>query len=190
MKEKAKSLMWLYQRFFFRVNIAYTEAKNPLVLTSVVLPALTLLAVYGLQYSWLQIIIANLVLLLIAFAAGEILLRIGVVAYRQKLSNQQSPELMEIHAAVSRIERFLGVPEMSGPTQSLAGACDEAHQSWIGKIKVGCCITGSCSSRFQRLETGFTIAVPHPYKSREDLPVFENDCYCDCRCHPREPISV
>jgi hypothetical protein len=86
------------------LGVSYTEAKKPLVFSSVILPALTLIAVSGAHIGTKETIFAFGLSTVIGVIFGKILVEWGVVSYNASMTNEQSPELMDIIERLKRIE--------------------------------------------------------------------------------------
>jgi hypothetical protein len=86
------------------VSIAYNETKKPLTFTSVVLPLLTLFAVYGFKPSVNQIVIANVLIIIVAGVIGKLIVWLGIAKYNSTISNEQNPEIMQILQEIKEIK--------------------------------------------------------------------------------------
>lgn len=64
---------------------------------------LTVLGVYGIKFTALQILLFYIVVILIAGFIGMFLAKIGVVKYNQRLSNAHNPELTEILERIKKM---------------------------------------------------------------------------------------
>jgi len=103
--EKAKKLFYFYQRSVWYMQIAVGEIRKPLVLwNETALITIFLSSVLGYKPPILWIAGAYIGVSLVAIIVGKILVITGVVAYNARLSNQQSPELLEILKTVKEIK--------------------------------------------------------------------------------------
>lgn len=189
MKEKAKSLLWLYQRFFFYVNIAYAEAKKPLVFSSVVIPLLTLLAVQGVNIGSWQSVLIYIGLTIASAGIGWVLVKMGVAAYNQKLANQQSPELIEILKMVKEIHdinvkwRALN-QSMPQSLEAMSDPVTVPTQHGFHGLKIRLSCSKPSPDSFECCAVQTCIGPGHT--QIDYLPENNpgNACRCDCSCHP------
>ena len=105
LKEAAKDLLYLYQRVFFYLQQAKNEALKPLGFYNETLLILTFLAVrFDFNPSITQILGAYLVVLIAGSIAGNLIVRLGIVRYNTRITNQQNPELMLILEKLEKME--------------------------------------------------------------------------------------
>lgn len=107
MKERIKSLVWLYQRGFWYIGLANGEIRKPLAYLNEILLLMTFLTVRGIEVPIVGGVAAYIAILAVAALVGKILVNTGIVAYNQRIVNKQNPELMEIIERLDDIERKL-----------------------------------------------------------------------------------
>lgn len=103
-----RKLLYLYQRAFFYVAQAKTEALKPLGFWNETLSILTWLAVsIDFRPDMKQIIGVYLLVIGLAIVFGKIITAIGVAKYNQKILNEQNPEIMAILAEIREVKELL-----------------------------------------------------------------------------------
>lgn len=109
MIERAKKGFYFYQRAMWYFQIALGEIRKPLALwNETALITIWLASVLGYRPPVMWIAGAYVTASICGIVIGKILVATGVVAYNAKLSNQQSPELLEILQRVKNIEQKNG----------------------------------------------------------------------------------
>lgn len=97
-----------YQKSFYHIGLAKSEALKPLVFFDYTISLLTFLAVWGnFRPSPSQIGISYLVVLVMALIIGRLLIKLGVVKYNNKIANEQNEEFMQILNKLDDISKKL-----------------------------------------------------------------------------------
>lgn len=98
-----KRAFYFYQRAMWYLGIAVGEVRKPLILwNEAALVAIMLSTVFGIKLGIVKIAILYVFVSICGIIVGKILVKYGVVAFNQRLGNQQNPELMEI---LKRLEK-------------------------------------------------------------------------------------
>lgn len=100
-----KNLTKRYLRFIWHYGQAYNLLTVPLGGFSIALSGFTFLAVaFGIKLLWWEYLLFFGCVLGILTVIGIIMKKAGLIAFYQSMTNQQSPELLEILERVKKIK--------------------------------------------------------------------------------------